>query len=160
VRPASWIAASGVVLSNHVSVKIMQQQRVKVLCAVSRSLISSSLFRIERTLARKIEGSGGLDGLAFSRARTPARFPRFCFRSQRLLCRPVEAELSLANLRISGGMDISLDSRCTSRFMTRSSARLYCFASGGHISVKKQKTIKKQKRLAWTAVYPSPWQPK
>ncbi|CAL8386127.1 unnamed protein product [Gadus morhua 'NCC'] len=24
---------------------------------------------------------------------------------QRLLCRPVEAELSLANLRISGGMD-------------------------------------------------------
>lgn len=74
-------------LSSHVSVKIMQQQLISILCDVSHSLISSILFRIKRTLARKIEGSGGLDGLAFSLARTLARSSSFCFRSQRLLCR-------------------------------------------------------------------------
>ncbi|KAM3849912.1 E3 ubiquitin/ISG15 ligase TRIM25-like [Diretmus argenteus] len=106
------IAASGMELSSQVSEKIMQQQLFKALCVDICSRISSILFRIDRALERKMVGSGGLNGLAFSLAQTPARLPLFCLRAQRfLLLRSAAAGSPGGGLVISGGMTYSTGSK-------------------------------------------------
>lgn len=84
-RPASSIAASGTALSSQVSVITITQLLRR--CEIILSLISSILFTSDRAFVRKRLGSAGLCGLACSLARTPALFPRFCFRSLRRLRR-------------------------------------------------------------------------
>lgn len=86
------MAASGMLLLSHVSIKMKAQQSLISRWVVSCSLCRSTLPSKEGTLERRMDGRAGRLGLAFSLAQMPALFPYFlclahCY--QRPLFRPM-----------------------------------------------------------------------